>query len=109
MDTNKIIYPENVKFEDDKVFFMILNHMTSIELLPDDLAGVVKMDNFTFCIVRGYTDAYIRCIIYRNSNIAYDEQYCFPHSHEILGEHCMDYTYHTLAEMFFASYLAEQL
>lgn len=108
MDTNKMMYPP-VKFKDDKIFFKVSTGMTSIELLPDDLAGVVKMDNFTFCIIRGYTDDHIRCIIYRNENIAYDEQYCFPHSHEILGQYCMDYTYHTLAEMFFASYLAEQL
>ena len=99
MDTNKMMYPP-VKFKDDKIFFKVSTGMTSIELLPDDLAGVVKMDNFTFCIIRGYTDDHIRCIIYRNENIAYDE---------ILGQYCMDYTYHTLAEMFFASYLAEQL
>lgn len=108
MDTNKMTYPK-VSFKNDKVLFKVLDQITSIELLPDDLATVVKMDNFTFCIIKGYTDDHIRCVIYRNTNIAYDQQYCFPQSHEVLGEHCMDYACHTLAEMFFAAFLAENM
>jgi hypothetical protein len=106
---NQMTYPKAVTFNNGCVLFKLTTQVTSVELLEDDLAGIVKMDTFTFCIIRGYNDDHVRCIIYKGDNIAYDQQYCFPDSHAVLGNGCMDLACHTLAEMFFASFLAESM
>jgi len=106
---DNMTYPKTVTFNDGCVLFKLATLITSIELLEDDLATILKRDDFTFCIVRGYNDDHVRCLIYKEDNMVYDQQYCFPDSHAILGPSCMDYACHTLAEMFFASFLAKSL
>lgn len=108
MDSEKTMYPDKVTFNEGRVYFKLAEEVASLELLDDDLATVVKNEQYTFCLIKGFKDAHVRCLIYLRDDIVYDQQYCFPQSYEVLGNDFMDLAGHTLAEMFFASYLVEK-
>jgi hypothetical protein len=106
----KMIEPKPLAntFFDGNVSFKLATTQGSVEILDSDLVDTLAADGFTFCVIRA-PDDHVRCLIYKGDELVSDVQYCFPQSHEVIGEDCFDIAAYRLAEMFFASYLAERI
>jgi hypothetical protein len=99
---------DNVTF-DASVTFKLSKSQATVDLLAHDMVDTLKLNHMTFCIIRGYYEDRVRCLIYKEDDLVYDQAYAFPQSHEVIGEDCMDLPAYRLAGLFYASYLAEQL
>lgn len=101
--------PLNNKILDDTVTFKLTSEQTSVEILPNDMVDLLHGEEITICVIRGYGDDHVRCLIYKVEELVYDQQYCFPHGCEVIGENYMDLAAYRLAEFFYASFLAENI